>query len=104
MHCVALELRRAEPFSLALSLQVAVELPFQILFPVVFCLIVYWPIGFSSRFPILAGFVVLLNNVGQALGMLVGCGFENPEVCGGAQEQEEMRSRCSQRLLGLCGV
>jgi len=60
--------------------KVLVELPFQIMFPTAMAGIIVKPINLQGRFLFYALFMTLLNNVGQALGMLIGCTFKSKEV------------------------
>ena len=48
--------------------KILVELPFQILFPLVMLGILYTPLNLHGRFVVMGAFMVLLNNVGQAIG------------------------------------
>ena len=79
--CVFIYIRICRYSSLTYFLsKVFVELPFQIFFPVLMILILYFPLNLQGRFQVIALFMVLLNNVGQALGMAIGASFENKEM------------------------
>ena len=54
--------------------KVLVELPFQIIFPCAMAAIIVSPINLEGRYWIYALFMTMLNNVGQALGMMIGAG------------------------------
>ncbi len=52
-----------------------VDLPFQILYPAIFGTIVYWMVGFNpnfARFLLFLLFIILVSNIGAALGLLIG--------------------------------
>jgi ATP-binding cassette subfamily G (WHITE) protein 1 len=60
--------------------KILVELPFQIAFPVIFCAIIVPPLRLQGRIWIFMAMVTILNNVGQAMGTLLGCSFKSKEV------------------------
>jgi hypothetical protein len=63
--------------------KVAVELPFQILMPIIMVSIMYFMIGLQKtalKYVIATGFTVLLALCGSAIGMLAACAFDNLAV------------------------
>jgi len=60
-----------------------VELPFKIIFPIIGGSIIYWTIGFqpvATKFLIMIGIMVLLENTGTALGIFVASFFQDIAV------------------------
>jgi hypothetical protein len=60
-----------------------VDTPIRIVAPFVFSVITYWMIGYqavASKFLIYAAIIILMDNVGAAMGLFLGCLFNNLEV------------------------
>jgi hypothetical protein len=60
--------------------KVLVELPFQIILPTIMTVIVHPMLNLQGRIEVIGFFIILLTNVGQALGMIVGCAFKDRDV------------------------
>jgi len=62
------------------------ELPFQIMFPTVFTVITYWVVGLDTEFQkflIFLAAIILVANIGQSIGLLVGTVVKDIAIANG---------------------